>query len=271
MKSVDIYDKKWLDVVFEGRNQEYGAYQLRRENKTTTLFAFLIGVAILGIVVGSTMLSRTISPIIDMPLIDELPHTPVVLTDIKPPQNEPPKQPETAAVPLARNEDDPVQLDNPVVTRPIEAEQNIATNVNIAATVPTSEGGSSTGSTTAPTQGSGSATAAVPGPDNGLNALASLDKLPEFPGGIEKFYKYVSKNFEQPEINSVKTLRVYVSFVIEKDGKMTDIAVPNDPGYGLGKEAVRVLKSLKTKWKPGLIKGQPVRTAYSLPITVIMK
>ena len=270
MKSVDIFDKRWLDVVFEGRNQEYGAYQLRRENTTTTLFAFLIGVAILGIVVGSSMLSRNVSPALAGPIIDILPNTPVVLAHINPPQNEPPKQPETVAVPLTRNDEDPVQLENPVVARTIEAEQNIATNTNNATTVPTLEGGTSTGSLTAPPQGTGSTTVAVPGPDNSLNILASLDKLPEFPGGIEKFYNYVSKNFEQPETNTMKTVRVYVSFVIEKDGKMTDITVPNDPGYGLGKEAVRVLKSLRTKWKPGVIKGQPVRTAYSLPITVVM-
>jgi len=63
---------------------------------------------------------------------------------------------------------------------------------------------------------------------------------------------------------------VYVSFVIERDGSMTDIQVKRDPGYGLGKEAVRVLKSIKTKWAPGMIAGKPVRTAYNLPITVEM-
>ena len=51
---------------------------------------------------------------------------------------------------------------------------------------------------------------------------------------------------------------------------MTDIQVKRDPGYGLGKEAVRVLKSLRTKWTPGILEGKPVRTAYNLPITVQM-
>ncbi|MNT81451.1 Gram-negative bacterial tonB protein [compost metagenome] len=59
-----------------------------------------------------------------------------------------------------------------------------------------------------------------------------------------------------------------MSFVIEKDGSMTDIQVKKDPGYGLGKEAVRVLKSLKTKWSPGMMQGKAVRTAYNLPITI---
>jgi protein TonB len=66
----------------------------------------------------------------------------------------------------------------------------------------------------------------------------------------------------------MSSIKVYVSFVIEKDGTMTDIQVKRDPGYGLGKEAIRVLKSLKTKWSPGMIGSKPVRTSYNLPISV---
>jgi protein TonB len=98
-----------------------------------------------------------------------------------------------------------------------------------------------------------------------------LDKLPEFPGGINKFYTYVGNNFEKPEIDVINTIKIHVYFVIEKDGSMTDIQVKRDPGYGLGKEAIRVLKSLKTKWTPGMINSKPVRTAYSLPIKVQME
>ena len=81
----------------------------------------------------------------------------------------------------------------------------------------------------------------------------------------------MGNNFEKPEIEDIATLRVYVSFVIEKDGSMTDIKVSRDPGYGLGREAIRVLKSLRTKWSPGIIDSKPVRTAYSLPIVLEMK
>jgi protein TonB len=59
-----------------------------------------------------------------------------------------------------------------------------------------------------------------------------------------------------------------IAFVIEKDGTMTDIRILKDPGYGLGQEAVRVLKSLKTKWNPGILNSKPMRTAYTLPIII---
>jgi protein TonB len=94
--------------------------------------------------------------------------------------------------------------------------------------------------------------------------------MPEFPGGIQKFYNYVGNNFEKPEIDELNNYKVYVAFVIERDGSMSDIKVIKDPGFGLGREAVRVLKSLKTKWSPGMIGSKPVRTAYNLPITVQM-
>ncbi|MBC8645308.1 energy transducer TonB [Flavobacterium lindanitolerans] len=66
-------------------------------------------------------------------------------------------------------------------------------------------------------------------------------------------------------------MKVFVYFVVEKDGTLTNIKVVRDPGYGLGAEAIRVLKSIKTKWKPGIQNDKPVRTAYNLPITVEIK
>jgi protein TonB len=96
----------------------------------------------------------------------------------------------------------------------------------------------------------------------------ALDQLPEFPGGIAKFYSYVGSNFEKPEIDVLKKIRIEVYFVIETDGSMTNILVKRNPGYGLEKEAIRVLKSLKTKWTPGIIDGIAVRTSYALPIII---
>ena len=83
-----------------------------------------------------------------------------------------------------------------------------------------------------------------------------------------EFYKYVNKNFRIPEIDQDMKAKIYVSFVVEKDGSMTAIKVLRDPGYGLGNEAIRVLKSMKKKWTPGIQNGKPVRASYNLPITI---
>ena len=98
-----------------------------------------------------------------------------------------------------------------------------------------------------------------------------LTKQPEFEGGIQGFYKYVNKEFIIPEINEDLTAKIYMSFVVEKDGTMSNIKALRDPGHGLGTEAERVLKSITKKWSPGEIEGKKVRTNYNLPITINIK
>ena len=104
--------------------------------------------------------------------------------------------------------------------------------------------------------------------EDGTHVTRVLDKQPSFPGGMNKFYSYIAQNFKTPETEISKEVKVYVSFVIEKDGTMTDIKVPRNPGFGLDKEAIRVLTQLKIKWSPGILNGKPVRTSYNLPIVV---
>jgi protein TonB len=102
--------------------------------------------------------------------------------------------------------------------------------------------------------------------DNNIYNTAGIELKPDFPGGMEKFYKYVGKNYQVPEEEGLKG-KVFVSFVVEKDGSLTDIKVIRDIGYGTGKEAIRVLKSCP-RWNPGEQNGKKVRVLYSLPISI---
>ena len=92
---------------------------------------------------------------------------------------------------------------------------------------------------------------------------------PKYPGGIEKFYQFVGKNFKIPEEASKNNVngRVYLKFIVEMDGTLSNIKIIRDMGYGIGAEAIRVLKTCP-KWIPAKINNKPVRTEYSLPITV---
>ena len=94
----------------------------------------------------------------------------------------------------------------------------------------------------------------------------AVEKRPEFPGGIQLFYDFIGKNFNVPKVKDLNG-RIYVQFVIEKDGSLTDIKTVRDIGYGTKEEAIRVLK-LSPKWIPGEQKGKKVRVQYSLPITI---
>lgn len=101
---------------------------------------------------------------------------------------------------------------------------------------------------------------------------SELTKMPEYSdGGMVGFYNHINSNFVIPKVKENMTARIYVSFVIEKDGSMSNIKVLRDPGHGLGNEAVRVLKEIDKKWTPGEMDGKTVRASYNLPIAINIK
>ncbi|WKL45871.1 energy transducer TonB [Flavobacterium pectinovorum] len=269
MSKSSIYESKWTNLVFENKNKEYGAYQLRQENPKTTITAlFMALLLIAGLGSVSMLISKfRTAPVVEPTTIFEIPITPVDLSpiDVKP---EPPA-PVTPVQQTAAASPD-VQLTNPVVVATAQATPDvIAPNTQNTSSVDNASTGTGTSVNAIPSTSNGGGDAVEPvDTGNSIVNTAVLDKMPEFPGGMAKFYTYVGNNFTRPELDAERTLKVYVSFVIEKDGSITDIMVRNDPGYGVGKEAIRVLKSLKTKWSPGILNGKAVRTAYNLPITI---
>lgn len=103
---------------------------------------------------------------------------------------------------------------------------------------------------------------------NDVVNIEGLQKKPEYPGGMQVFYADLMAKFKVPKIPEEGTYRIYISFIVEKDGSLTDIKVLKDTGYGLGDEAVRSLKKMKKKWIPGEQNGKVVRTSFALPIAV---
>ena len=269
MSKLSIYENKWTDLVFENKNKEYGAYQLRQENSKNSVTALFMGLLLLtALGSASALISKFNSPVVVEP--EPQFYEPPTIVNIDPNVVPPPPAPPAPVVEqTAASQTEAVQLTNPVVTRTQEAVQEIAANTENAPVVENASGTGTATNALPNTGGEGNGNvASVAPPSNEPVSTAMLDKLPEFPGGIAQFYKYVGNNFRRPELDVERTLKVYISFVVEKDGSLTDIIVKNDPGYGMGKEAIRVLKSLKTKWAPGILDGKPVRTAYNLPITI---
>ena len=106
------------------------------------------------------------------------------------------------------------------------------------------------------------------GTENTVYNMAGLQVQPEFPGGLKAFYDFILSNFKDPIVeDGPKTLKAYISFIVEKDGSVTNIKLLRDPGYGVGNEAIRVLK-LSPNWKPGEQNDKPVRASFNLPITI---
>ena len=270
MSKLNINKNEWLELVFEGKNKEYGAYKLRQEDGRTTMKAFFSALALMaGLAALPMILSSFDKPKATEPIG---PDCVLRMVDVKlQPKIKQPKSQTTAANTAPKP---PVQFATPVVVKPENASPaEVPTNANLPITPSTNT--NTTGTGTGPeTGGNTGGTTTDPGPEADPAAIlppVGLERNPNFPGGIAEFLRIVGNKFEAPSIDEEKTVKVIVYFVVEKDGSLTNITVPRSPGYGLDKEAIRVLKSIKTKWEPGIYKGKPVRTSYSLPIVVKMQ
>jgi len=276
MSKVSVFNHAWIDLVFEGRNQSYGAYQLRRQDSKTTMTALFTGI---GLMVALVSIPAVISRFsVNAPIAITNDGEVIIKIDdgsiFKVP--EPPKPvvekvaPAAAAAPLLKPTikhtafvatSDPVP-NPPTITELLKSEPSTVTT-------PGTPGGSVTSTSSGGViGGTGKNPDPAPAVSDGLATTASVDVMPMYPGGMARFYKEVGSKFRTPDVADATTLKVYVSFVIEKDGTMTNVKVIRDPGHGMGAEALRVLQSIKTKWTAGKIKGNAVRTAYNLPITV---
>lgn len=102
---------------------------------------------------------------------------------------------------------------------------------------------------------------------NKVYNFASMKNPPTYPGGLAALYKFIGQNINYPQQAIDKNIQgnVFASFLVDKDGSISDIKIERKLGYGTDEEAVRVLKLMK-KWNPGTEKGKPVQVAYNMPI-----
>ncbi|GAA3966405.1 hypothetical protein GCM10022246_19180 [Pedobacter ginsengiterrae] len=97
--------------------------------------------------------------------------------------------------------------------------------------------------------------------------FVSIEKVPDFPGGMKKFYEYLGKSIKYPvtaQNNNVQG-KIFLSFTVEKDGQLNDVQVIRGLGSGLDEEALRVIKG-SPKWNPGIQNGDPVRVKYHIAV-----
>ena len=256
---LDILKDQWLEIVFEGRNKIYGAYELRKTNSKTSLRALVIGSLLFALAVSAPLIISLIPDSSDEDLTLDTKITTVKLPPKeKPKENLPPPPPPPPKV-------DQVKFVKPVVAKADEVTEEppkIEEIKDKKLGAETIKGDPDAELTVEPV-GNGPADVVE---DTNIYSSAGIEVKPDFPGGIEKFYKYVGNNYRAPEEEGLKG-KVYVTFVVEKDGSLTDIKVIRDIGYGTGQEAVRVLKKCP-KWNPGEQNGKKVRVLYSLPITI---
>jgi len=94
-----------------------------------------------------------------------------------------------------------------------------------------------------------------------------VESMPEFPGGEPALYRFLAENIKYPQMAKESGIqgRVFVTFVVEKDGSVTDVRVLRGIGGGCDEEAIRVVRNMP-KWAPGKQRGKSVRVQYNLPV-----
>ncbi len=267
ISKIDLYKTEWLDLVFAKRNKEYGAYYLRQHNAENTLKA--IGIMIFGIISFLLILGALIKAkpevlvkITDVPLTKYTPSPTVHKAEIKKakPAAAKPLPPVTTTkyVPMVVT-DKPVTLEPPkmaeLANTAIGTEDiKIPGNGGIGIDAGNGKGGDAT-------EGDGI------GKGMELHDVAGLDVMPEPYGGADEWAKFLRKNLKYPPqaIENQLSGRVWISFIIEKDGHLSNIIVDRGAGSGMDEEALRVLK-LSKAWKPGFQNGRSVRVKFIMPI-----
>jgi len=258
---LDLLKDKWLEIVFEGRNKVYGAYELRKANSKTTLLALISGTAFFAFALSLPLLFSLLPDTNNDEVLDEKITTVKLPPKEKPKENIPPPPP-----PPPPPKVDQVKFVKPVVAKADEVTEEPPKVEEIKDKklgAETIKGDPDAELTVEPV---GNGPSQVVEEDNNIYNTAGIEVKPDFPGGLEKFYKFIGKNFQVPEEEGLKG-KIFVTFVVEKDGSLTDIKVLRDIGYGTGKEAIRVLKSCP-RWNPGEQNGKKVRVLYSLPISI---
>lgn len=276
-KSSNLYGGEWLALVFANRNQNYGAYQLRKQSSGTLLKAFFITVPLF---VGVFLLPSIVAAFKDeaIPAIDYKKDTEVEINNVvhqmkkempKPAraQAEAPKAiaPQVKSVAMSSNikviKDDLVTLSPPTRT---ELENAVIASTTQDGIVAKGNGIAVTGNI----EGEGTGIRGNGTGGNEVYEATSVEVYPEFPGGMNAWAKYIQRNLHYPSMAQEEGVqgKVFLSFVVEKDGTITDVKVIRGIGYGCDDEAIRVIKK-SPRWKAGMQNNLPVRVRYNMPIS----
>ena len=267
----NLYGSEWLALVFSNRNKTYGAYALRMQSASILTKALFIA--------GSIFISLFIIPMIYahfQPVPDRVVQTTI---DLKVPdqihemKKEEPKKEEPVKAEPIKEKIKTVNLSSniKVVQAPIDDTPPVTLDqlkdAVVASTTQEGVVGKDIIPVAQPGTGGGGGTATEGAVDNSVHSAAGVDVYPEFPGGMAAWAKFIQKTLNYPYMaqeNNVQG-KVYLSFVVEKDGSITDVSVTRGIGAGCDEEAVRVIKK-SPRWKPGMQNSQAVRVRYSLPI-----
>lgn len=286
MANINLFGKDWTNIVFEGRNKAYGAYKLRQDNPKNTMLALVLGILCIGLTFGGSVAYKSV---FGERINKAKNEAEVEVTEIVMPLPEPEPEPEIIEEPepepvveqadASKSVQEEVKYLETIVKKDEEVknEQKTAqTDIDDTKTSGREDreadksgdfksDGAQTGGADKGSKGTGTGNK-FSDDENKIYTFGASKAEPN--EGLQKFYQNYTRKFNSPDVGGgVNEISVRLRFVVEKDGSFTDIQVIGPDPHNLGKEAIRVLKSMP-KWKPGKHNDKPVRTSFTLPIKI---
>ena len=275
MTQIDLISNEWSDLLFENRNKEYGAYVLRHQTSTRNIMS-IIAVLILFAIVMAVMVAKNAY---DDYKASHIRHEDVVILTNLPNQKPEPKVERAEPVrqekieEVVENVRKSIKFTAPVIKKDDEVDpkdemrtQDEIMKSKVAISVFDVINGSEEGDVLKAKQVL--VTEVVKPREEETKIFTVVEQMPSFPGGEAALMQYLSKNIKYPpfaEENNIQG-RVICTFVVERDGSVSDIRIARSVDPSLDKEAIRVVSGMP-KWIPGRQNGQSVRVKYTLPVT----
>ncbi len=256
--------KTYEDLIFERKNKSYGAYELRTNYDNRLMGAFALGIGgLLFIAINLYLLNHSNKIVPMKPSMTDR----VVFSQLFEAQKFTVEQVKKTAGHIAKaatlttvvdpNAYKPVAVVDPLsqIVKPTTPDPTISTELTATSTTIASTEG-----------GSGVEAFGIP-PVGIVVSNAVVDQQPEFPGGLENFYKFLSVNIHFPAeaLREGISAKLFVSFVIDTDGRLISIEFVKKAGYGMEAAIEKVLDK-SPLWLPGRVKSAKVNTKMILPV-----
>ncbi|PMC23907.1 energy transducer TonB [Hoylesella buccalis] len=274
MSKIDLISGEWTDLVFAGRNQAYGAYQLRKGTGKRNVISIIAVVALVLLCQIGLSLKKAadaearkraaMTEVVELSKLEQ-PKKKAEVKQQKKIQVEPEK--------VVERVKSSIKFTAPVIKKDneVKPEEELKTqdelmNTKTAIGAIDVKGNDDKGGEVLKLKEA--VAQPEPKPEVENKVFDVVEQMPSFPGGPSALMKYLSENVKYPVVaqeNGVQG-RVVVSFVVEKDGHITDVKVVRSVDPTLDKEAARVVKSMPS-WIPGKQNGSAVRVKYNVPVS----
>ncbi len=275
MSKIDLLEQQWIDLVFEGKNEAYGAYAIRQDTSKRNLWAMIALILGLAAIVGIFLSVGAVQNAIAAAAAEH--ETEVQLEAIEEEVEEEQDEEEIVyeieeleqlvAEETVMNSEKftAYEMEDDAPEQVTKTQDEVATSDVAIGAIDYDQGSNEAEHVLKVNE---KVVDEVPPAVEETKVFDVVEQMPSFKGGDAALMEWLSKNIKYPvvaEENGIQG-RVVATFVVERDGSITDVKIVKSVDPSLDKEAVRVLKSMP-KWIPGRQNGQPVRVKYTVPVT----